>query len=175
VREHGVAVAEVTLFLAARTRREVRRMFRHMVAQGGIGDPAAEELVDAGRPADEFDFPPAERYEITEHAADLINIRRAGGGRILVVGTSALRALETVTGADGKVPAATGLTGLRITPGHRFHACDAFMTNLHEPRSSELVLVSALTGRDFLIDTYRNELVPRGYRFNYFGDSMLVI
>ncbi|MFD4533750.1 MULTISPECIES: S-adenosylmethionine:tRNA ribosyltransferase-isomerase [Kitasatospora] len=157
-----------------------------MVARGDAGDPAAEGRTDASCLDDatcldgttclgaDSGFPPAERYEITEEAADLINERRASGGRILVVGTSALRTLETATGADGRVPAATGLTRLRITPGHRVRACDAFMTNLHEPRSSELVLAAALTGRDFLMDTYRHELVPRGYRFNYFGDSMLV-
>ncbi|MEU8700848.1 S-adenosylmethionine:tRNA ribosyltransferase-isomerase [Streptomyces sp. NPDC048680] len=175
VRERGVSVAEVTLFLAARTRHEVGRTFRRLVAQGGVGDPAAEDRGDATRGGADFDFPPAERYEITEAAADLINERRAGGGRILVVGTSALRTLETVTGADGRVPAATGRTDLRITPGHQFRACDAFVTNLHDPGSSELLLVAALTGRDFLIDTYRHELVPRGYHFNYFGDSMLIV
>ncbi|MFD4237491.1 S-adenosylmethionine:tRNA ribosyltransferase-isomerase [Streptomyces sp. NPDC058542] len=148
-------------------------MFRHMIAQGGTGDLSTEDHLDAARPADEFDFPPAERYEITEHAADVINTRRAGGGRILVVGTSALRTRETATGTDGRVSPGTGSTSLRITPGHRFRACDAFVTNLHEPRSSELVLAGALTGRDFLIATYRDELVPPATGFNYFGDSML--
>ncbi|MEU7325744.1 S-adenosylmethionine:tRNA ribosyltransferase-isomerase [Streptomyces griseoviridis] len=174
LRERGVSVAEVTHFLAARTRREVTRMLRNLIAQGGAGDLAAEDLVDGTRLSDEFDFPPAERYRISEHAADLINDRRASGGRILVVGTSALRALETVTGPDGRTQPGSGSTSLRIMPGHRFRACDAFLTNLHEPCSSELILVAALTGRDFLLDTYRNELIPRGYRFNYFGDSMLI-
>ncbi|WP_346011791.1 S-adenosylmethionine:tRNA ribosyltransferase-isomerase [Streptomyces sp. SID3343] len=61
-----------------------------------------------------------------------------------------------------------------MSPGHRFRACDALLTNLHEPCSSELVLVAAFTGRDLLMRAYRDELVPHGYHFDYFGDSMLV-
>jgi S-adenosylmethionine:tRNA ribosyltransferase-isomerase len=175
LRAMGVAVAEVTLLLAARSHYFVRELFRQRVAEGGTGDVDAENRVDWATQTKGFDFPRAERYEVTAQSAELINERRARGGRIMVCGTSALRTLETVTGADGRVPAATGFTRLRITPGHRFHACDAFLTNLHRPKSSELLLTSAFTGREPLIEVYRRELIPREYLFYEFGDSMLIV
>lgn len=75
---------------------------------------------------------------------------------------------------SGRVWPGTGWTNLILGPGHRFKACDAFLTNLHMPRSSELRLTSAFTGRQELLDLYRDEVVPNGYLFNEFGDSMLI-
>ncbi|MFF7454648.1 S-adenosylmethionine:tRNA ribosyltransferase-isomerase [Kitasatospora sp. NPDC008115] len=175
LRARGVAVAEVTLLLAARSHHFVRQLFQQQVAAGGVGDIAAEDRVDRATQVKGFDFPGAERYEVTAGTAETINERRSRGGRIMVCGTSALRTLESVTGEDGRVPAATGFTRLRIVPGHRFHACDGFLTNLHRPKSSELLLTSAFTGRAPLLDVYRRELIPREYRFHEFGDSMLIV
>jgi len=175
LRASGVAVAEVTLWLAARSHYFVRELFKQRVAEGGPGDIDAENQVDRMAQVTGFDFPRAERYEVTAQTAELINERRARGGRIVVCGTSALRTLETVTGADGRVPAAAGFTQLHIVPGHRFSACDAFLTNLHRPKSSELLLTSAFAGRELLLAAYQRELIPREYLFYEFGDSMLIV
>ena len=175
LRAKGVAIAEVTLLLAARSHYFVRLLFRRRVAEGGAGDIDAENRIDRSTQTNGFDFPSAERYEVTTETAELINQRRARGGRIVVCGTSALRTLETVAHEDGRVLAATGFTRLRITPGHRFRACDAFLTNLHRPKSSELLLTAAFTGREPLLEVYRRELVPNGYLYYEFGDSMLII
>jgi S-adenosylmethionine:tRNA ribosyltransferase-isomerase len=175
LRSDGAAVAEVTLWLAARSHYFVRELFRQRVTQGGRGDVDAENRVDSATQIKGFDFPRAERYEVTAETAELINERRARGGRIVVCGTSALRTLETVTGADGRVPAGTGFTQLRITPGHQFNACDAFLTNLHRPTSSELLLTAAFAGRESLLSVYQRELIPKEYFFYEFGDSMLIV
>ncbi|MCX4681187.1 S-adenosylmethionine:tRNA ribosyltransferase-isomerase [Streptomyces sp. NBC_01433] len=175
LRSRGTAVAEVTLFLATRTHYDVRHRFRDLIDAGGTGDLEAENEFDVSPATDTFDFPPPERFEITTQAADTINERRARGGRIIVCGTSVMRTLETAADPDGRLPATTGFTRLRITPGHRFRACDAFMTNFHDPCTSELVLTAAFTGREHLMNAYRHEVIPRRYRFNYYGDSMLII
>ncbi|MGO4612686.1 S-adenosylmethionine:tRNA ribosyltransferase-isomerase [Nocardia sp. 2YAB30] len=175
LRAKGVAVAEVTLWLAARTHFFVRELFKQQIAAGGVGDVAAEDEVDRATQTQGFDFPRAERYEVSAAGAELINERRAGGGRIVVCGTSALRTLETVAGEHGRITAATGFTTLTIVPGHQFLAVDAFLTNLHRPKSSELLLTSAFTGREPLLDIYARELIPREYLFYEFGDSMLII
>jgi S-adenosylmethionine:tRNA ribosyltransferase-isomerase len=175
LRAREVAVAEVTLLIAARSHYFVRQLFRQQVAAGGVGDVDAEARVDRATQTKGFDFPGAERYEVGAEAAETITESRARGGRIVVCGTSALRTLETVTGEDGRVPAATGFTRLTIAPGHRFRACDAFLTNLHRPKSSELLLTAAFTGREPLLAVYQRELIPREYRFHEFGDSMLIV
>jgi S-adenosylmethionine:tRNA ribosyltransferase-isomerase len=175
LRAKGVAVAEVTLLLAARSHFWVRELFKQRVAAGGIGDVAAEDEADFSTRAEGFDFPRAERYEVTAVNAELINDRRADGGRIVVCGTSAMRTLETVAKEHGRLTAATGFTTLTIVPGHQFLATDAFLTNLHRPKSSELLLTSAFTGRDPLLNVYTRELIPREYLFYEFGDSMLII
>ena len=175
LRTGGVAVAEVTLLLAARSHHFVRQLFRQRVAAGGIGDIDAEDRVDRADSIQGIDFPRAERYEVSAQTAETINQRRSRGGRIVVCGTSALRTLETVADEDGQIPAATGFTELRIIPGHRFRACDAFLTNLHRPKSSEMVLTCAFTGREPLLEVYRRELIPREYLFYEFGDSMLIV
>lgn len=115
----------------------------------------------------------AEYYEVTKEAADALNTARAAGGRIVCVGTTAVRTLETVTGADGVVRAASGDTSIFITPGYVFHATDALITNFHLPKSTLLMLVSAFMGRDNALDAYR-EAVEKEYRFFSFGDAMFI-
>lgn len=115
----------------------------------------------------------AEHYEVTADAARRLNAARAGGGRIVCVGTTAVRTLETVTGPDGIVRAGTGDTDIFLTPGASFHATDALITNFHLPESTLLMLVSAFMGQAQALDAYR-EAVAMGYRFFSFGDAMLI-
>jgi S-adenosylmethionine:tRNA ribosyltransferase-isomerase len=172
---HGVAVVQVTLLTAARSHHWVRKAFREEVAAGGIGDVAAERRVLTPFSQGAIDFPRAERYEVSATTADAINDRRGRGGRIVACGTTALRTLETVADKDGVLWPQQGFTQLRIEPGHHFLACDSFITNLHRPRSSELVLTAAFAGPDVLLRAYQDEIVARGYEFGEFGDSMLVL
>jgi len=116
----------------------------------------------------------AERYEVSEEAADVINGARRHGGRIVAVGTTCVRVLETVAGSDGRVRTGAGETGLFIKPPHRFKAVDMLVTNFHLPRSTLLMLVSAFAGRDRVLAAYR-EAVHRRYRFYSYGDAMLIL
>ena len=115
----------------------------------------------------------AERYSLTEAAARLLNRTRGGGRRVWAVGTTSARTLETVVGPDGTFTAGEGWTDLFIHPPYRFRAVDGLLTNFHLPRSSLLMLVSALAGRDRVLDAYRHA-VDRRYRFYSYGDAMLV-
>jgi S-adenosylmethionine:tRNA ribosyltransferase-isomerase len=115
-----------------------------------------------------------EPYVVPEATVEAIQKTRAEGGRVIAVGTTATRALETAT-ADGSFPrAGAGETSLVITPGHRFRAIDGLITNFHLPRSSLLLLVSALAGRERILSAYA-EAVRRGYRFYSYGDAMLIL
>jgi S-adenosylmethionine:tRNA ribosyltransferase-isomerase len=116
----------------------------------------------------------AERFEISEQAAEEINRTRESGGRVVAVGTTTVRALESAVDEGGRVRAGRGETGLTITPGYRFRAADALLTNFHLPRSSLLVLVSAFAGRGLVLDAYRHAVAAR-YRFYSYGDCMLVV
>ena len=115
---------------------------------------------------------PAERFDVSEPAADTINLARDERRRVVAVGTSCVRALETVAQGQRVVPCA-GETDLYIVPGHRFRVVDAMLTNFHQPASSLLVLVSAFAGRDAILGAYA-EAVQRGYRFLSFGDAMFI-
>lgn len=115
-----------------------------------------------------------EQYEISESAARAINAARREGGRILAVGTTTTRALESAVGEDGSIQPGAGLAQLTITPAYRFRAVDALLTNFHLPRSSLLVLVSAFAGRDFVLDAYRHAVAEQ-YRFYSYGDCMVII
>jgi S-adenosylmethionine:tRNA ribosyltransferase-isomerase len=115
-----------------------------------------------------------ERYEISARAAQSINRARDGRGRILAVGTTTTRALESALDEAGRVLPGAGLAQLTITPPYRFRIVDALLTNFHLPRSSLLVLVSAFAGRDFVLDAYRHA-VSDSYRFYSYGDCMLII
>jgi len=102
-----------------------------------------------------------------------VNRARARGGRVVVVGTTGVRTLESVARDDGTVQAGSGWTDLFITPGFRFRATDALITNFHLPRTTLLMLVSAFAGRARVLAAYE-VAVREGYRFYSFGDAMLI-
>jgi S-adenosylmethionine:tRNA ribosyltransferase-isomerase len=115
-----------------------------------------------------------EVFEIGAEAADAIARTRARRSRVVAVGTTTTRALESAAGADGAVAAGRGRTRLMIRPPHSFRAIDGLITNFHLPRSTLLALVCALAGRERLLGLYR-EAVERGYRFYSYGDAMLLL
>lgn len=114
-----------------------------------------------------------EQYELSESAAERINLAKREGGRIIAVGTTACRVLESLGNEDGTVRAGSGETDIFIYPGYRFKVIDRLITNFHLPESTLLMLVSALTGREFMLQAYE-EAVQRSYRFFSFGDAMLI-
>ncbi len=117
----------------------------------------------------------AERYEVTAATAAAITQARAAGGRLVAVGTTTTRALESAArDSAGLVTAGSGRTELVITPGHEFRAIDALLTNFHLPQSSLLMLVAAFTGRDLLLAAYR-DAVARDFAFYSYGDAMLIL
>ena len=114
-----------------------------------------------------------EVYELPQEAADKINRARERGGRIVAVGTTSVRTLETVADKDGTVRPESGETSIFIYPGYRFKAVDAIITNFHLPESTLLMLVSAFAGKDNIFRAYK-EAVKERYRFFSFGDAMLL-
>lgn len=115
-----------------------------------------------------------ERFSISEEAAELMNLSRQAGGRIIAVGTTTVRALESSANESGAVAAGPGSASLTIVPGHKFRAADVLLTNFHLPKSSLLLLVSAFAGRELILDAYRHA-VRQGYRFYSYGDCMLIL
>ena len=118
-----------------------------------------------------------EYVELSERAAATINAIRAGGGRIIAIGTTSARALESAAQASAPGAAVapfTGETSLFITPGYRWRAVDAMLTNFHLPRSTLLLMVSALAGRDNTLRAYAAAIRAR-YRFYSFGDAMFIL
>jgi S-adenosylmethionine:tRNA ribosyltransferase-isomerase len=113
-----------------------------------------------------------ERYEVPEATAASVAACRARGGRVVAVGTTALRTLESAHGEGGLVPG-RGRTSLFVRPGHTFRAVDALVTNFHLPRSTLLMLVCALGGTARVLSAYQ-EAVSCRYRFFSYGDAMLV-
>jgi len=116
----------------------------------------------------------AEHFEVTQDAALAVNAARAEGRRVIAVGTTTARVLESAASPEGRIAPGAGTTDLFIRPGHRFRALDGLLTNFHLPRSSLLVLVCALAGRERVLAAYR-EAVRRGYRLYSYGDAMLVL
>lgn len=116
----------------------------------------------------------AEPYSIPAEAADAITRARSRGGRVLCVGTTTVRTLETAALPGGLVQAGPGETDLVVVPGHRFAVMDGLMTNFHLPRSSLLLLVCAFGGRERVLLAYA-EAVREGYRFYSYGDAMLIL
>lgn len=114
-----------------------------------------------------------ERFEVSETAAQVINGARSSGGRVIVVGTTTMRALESAA-LNGKVIAGSGMATLTITPGYQFQVADALLTNFHLPRSSLLILVSSFAGRGFILRAYEHAVAER-YRFYSYGDCMLIL
>jgi len=115
-----------------------------------------------------------EFYELSAKAAACINQARDAGGRVIAVGTTSARTLESVANERGMVTPGSGWTGIYITPGYRFKALDALLTNFHLPESTLLMLVSALMGREEALRAYRHAVEER-YRFFSFGDAMLIL
>lgn len=149
LRARGVGYAEVTLHVGLGTFRPVK----------------AEAITDHQMHE--------EAFHIEQETADEINRRRRAGGRVIAVGTTACRVLESVTDEDGVVHAMSGETGIFIYPGYRFRAVDALITNFHLPESTLIMLVSALAGKDNVMHAYEVAVRER-YRFFSFGDAMFI-
>ncbi|MCR5511844.1 MAG: tRNA preQ1(34) S-adenosylmethionine ribosyltransferase-isomerase QueA [Lachnospiraceae bacterium] len=115
----------------------------------------------------------SEWYEVTKETADTINSAKASGGRIICVGTTSTRTIESVADDSGAVHPGTGETDIFIYPGYRFKALDALITNFHLPESTLVMLVSALAGRENVLNAYKCA-VEEGYRFFSFGDAMFI-
>jgi S-adenosylmethionine:tRNA ribosyltransferase-isomerase len=116
----------------------------------------------------------AEDVEVSPGVAAALNGTRAAGGRVVAVGTTTTRALESAVGADGRFGPFAGPTDLTVTPGYRFRAVDVLLTNFHLPRSSLLVLTATFGGREAVLEAYRHA-VAEGYRFYSYGDCMLIL
>ena len=115
----------------------------------------------------------SEFCQISQEAANLINETKASGGRVICVGTTSCRTVESFANEDGTVPARSGWTDIFIYPGYRFKCLDALITNFHLPESTLIMLVSALAGREHTLAAYQ-EAVAQRYRFFSFGDAMLI-
>jgi len=115
-----------------------------------------------------------ERFEISGSAAQTINDARANGGRVIVVGTTTMRALESAANENGEVEPGSGVATLTIKPGYEFRIAGALLTNFHLPRSSLLLLVSAFAGRELVLSAYRHAVAQR-YRFYSYGDCNLIL
>lgn len=149
IRNMGVQIAEVTLHVGLGTFR-----------------PVKVENVLEHHMHSEF-------YMIDEKAAETINRTRANGGRIICVGTTSCRTIESAAEEDGSIQAKSGWTDIFIYPGYRFKVLDALITNFHLPESTLLMLVSALAGREHILAAYQ-EAVEQKYRFFSFGDAMFI-
>jgi S-adenosylmethionine:tRNA ribosyltransferase-isomerase len=114
-----------------------------------------------------------EWFCIEQDTVDLIEQTRRNGGRIIAVGTTVVRVLESVMAKEGVLKAMSGWTDLFIYPGYKFQSIDAMITNFHLPMSTLLILVSAFGGKEFILDSYL-EALKKGYRFYSFGDAMFI-
>ncbi len=149
LREKGIKIAEVTLHVGLGTFRPVK----------------VENVTDHHMHS--------EYYEIPQEAADLINETKRAGKRVIAVGTTSTRTLETVADENGFVKAAGGWTQIFIYPGVRLKCIDCLITNFHLPESTLVMLVSALAGREHVLAAYE-EAVKQKYRFFSFGDAMFI-
>ncbi|MCC8136632.1 MAG: tRNA preQ1(34) S-adenosylmethionine ribosyltransferase-isomerase QueA [Clostridiales bacterium] len=150
VRAMGVRIAEVTLHVGLGTFRPVK-----------VEDVTQHHMH-------------SEFYQITEEAADIIRETKADGGRVICVGTTSCRTIESAAQRfDGDIQACSGWTDIFIYPGYQFRLLDALITNFHLPESTLLMLVSALAGRENILNAYR-VAVEEKYRFFSFGDAMLI-
>ena len=149
IREKGVDIVRITLHVGRGTFRPVKE----------------EEITDH--------VMHSERYCVTEEAARRINAARARGGRVVCVGTTSCRTLETVTDEQHVTHPGSGSTSIFIYPGYRFKGVDAIITNFHLPESTLIMLVSAFSTREIVLDAYK-EAVRERYRFFSFGDAMFL-
>ena len=116
----------------------------------------------------------SEYYQFSQEAADTLNQVKAKGGRVIAVGTTSIRTLETIgNNFDGQLKADAGWTNIFIKPGYEFKVVDAFSTNFHLPKSTLVMLVAAFAGREFVLEAYRHAVEER-YRFFSFGDAMFL-
>ena len=115
-----------------------------------------------------------EFYRVSSASARRINAIRDTGGRVIAVGTTVVRALETVATEDGKVRAGEGLTNIMITPGYQPRVIDGLLTGWHEPQASHLLMLEAIMGRELLEESYRVAIVE-GYLWHEFGDAQLIV
>jgi len=145
----GVKIAEVTLHVGLGTFR-----------------PVKEDNVLNHHMHSEF-------YQITKEAADIINETKENGGRVICVGTTSCRTVESAADEKGRLSECSGWTEIFIYPGYRFKVLDALITNFHLPESTLIMLVSALAGRENVLDAYK-EAVEEHYRFFSFGDAMFI-
>lgn len=150
IKAKGVKVAEVTLHVGLGTFRPVK----------------VENILDHHMHS--------EFYMVEEDQAAIINETKKNGGRVICVGTTSCRTIESAAGEDGILRAGSGWTEIFIYPGYQFKMLDALITNFHLPESTLLMLVSALAGRDHVMAAYE-EAVKEKYRFFSFGDAMLII
>lgn len=149
VQKKGVKLAYVTLHVGLGTFRPVKE----------------ENLLDHHMHS--------EFYQVTQEAADLINGTKQAGSRVICVGTTSCRTIESAAGADGRVVAGSGDTEIFIYPGYQFKVLDSLITNFHLPESTLIMLVSALAGRENVLQAYQTAVQER-YRFFSFGDCMFV-
>ena len=149
IKEKGVDVASVTLHVGLGTFRPVK----------------AENILDHHMHS--------EFYRIEEEEAAKINRAKEKGGRIICVGTTSCRTVESAADENGRVKAGSGWTDIFIYPGYRFKILDCLITNFHLPESTLLMLVSALAGREHILAAYE-EAVKEKYRFFSFGDAMFI-
>jgi S-adenosylmethionine:tRNA ribosyltransferase-isomerase len=149
IRDKGVAIAPVMLHVGLGTFRPVK------------ADQITEHVMHS------------EFFSVSEESARIINERKAAGGRLICVGTTSCRTIESVAREDGTIPAMSGDTGIFIYPGYRFKAVDALITNFHLPESTLLMLVSAFYDREHMMQAYKTA-VEKQYRFFSFGDAMLI-
>ncbi len=149
IKDKGVSIAEVTLHVGLGTFRPVK-----------VDDVNDHHMH-------------SEFYRIDQETADLINACRKAGGRIISVGTTSTRTLETAAAEDGTLRECSGWTDIFIYPGYRFKIVDALITNFHLPESTLVMLVSALAGKDAVLGAYA-EAVKEKYRFFSFGDAMFI-
>ena len=147
--EQGVGITYVTLHVGLGTFRPVKE------------DEIEDHLMHV------------ERYTVTPEAAAAVNATKAAGGRIIAVGTTSCRTLESATDENGILHAGSAETGIFIYPGYRFKCIDALITNFHLPESTLIMLVSALAGRDHVLAAYE-EAIRERYRFFSFGDAMFI-
>lgn len=115
----------------------------------------------------------SEHYEVSAETAELINKTKAENGRVVCVGTTSCRTLESMYKKEGKITASSGWTDIFIYPGYRFKVTDALITNFHLPESTLIMLVSALAGRERILSAY-SEAIKEKYRFFSFGDAMFI-
>ena len=144
----------------------IRRAFLTLHVGAGTFQPVRSENLSEHKMHSEW-------YAISPELADAVRETRARGGRVIAVGTTSLRALESAAAEDGTLEAGSGDTDIFITPGYAFRIVDALITNFHLPKSTLLMLVSALAGVEAIRDAYRHAVDAR-YRFFSYGDAMLL-